>query len=583
MSPPSEKAANDRGDAGPVEGKPTNFVKEIIEADLQAGKNDGRLITRFPPEPNGYLHVGHAKSICLNFGLAKLAHDGVCNLRFDDTNPDAESPEYVDSIKTDVKWLGFDWGEREYYASDYFERLYELAVQLIDKGLAYVDSQNGDEIRDNRGNYHRPGVNSPYRDRTPEENRALLEQMRSGALDEGQAVLRAKIDMAHEDVKLRDPLMYRIRKTAHHRTGNEWCIYPLYDWAHGQSDAIEGVTHSVCTLEFVNHRNLYHWFLDHLDGLASHPQQIEFGRLNLSFTVLSKRKLNLLVTEGHVDGWDDPRMPTLAGMRRRGIPPTAIRKFCDRVGVSKNDGVVDVTLFEHEIREELNRTARRCMAVLKPLKIVLENFPEGRVDWLDCPYSPEDDSLGSRKVPFTRELYVERDDFMMEPVKKWHRLAPGKEVRLRYAALVTCTEVIEENGEVVELRCHWDDKSERGNAHDGRKVRGTLHWVSAEHALDATVRLYDRLFSAPNPNDVEDGETFLKHLNPGSMEVIEGAKLEPAIAEATSEETVQFERLGYFVRDPSPQADPPVFNRTIALRDSWAKIAKKLAGGAAKG
>ncbi len=570
-----------KGGEAPVEDKPTNFVKDLVLADLQAGKHGGRLVTRFPPEPNGYLHVGHAKSVCLNFGLAKLSPEGVCNLRFDDTNPDAESPEYVESIKRDVAWLGFAWGEREYYASDYFEKLYELALQLIDKGLAYVDSQNGEQIRENRGNYHRPGLDSPYRDRTPEENRALFEKMRKGELKEGEAVLRAKIDMAHEDVKLRDPLMYRIRNTAHHRTGTAWKIYPLYDWAHGQSDAIEGVTHSVCTLEFVNHRNLYHWFLDNLDGLPTHPQQIEFGRLNLSFTVLSKRKLNLLVTEGHVDGWDDPRMPTLAGMRRRGIPPAAIRKFCDRIGVSKNDGVVDVTLFEYEIREELNRTAKRCMAVLKPLKIVLENFPEGRVDWIDCPYSPEDESLGTRKVPFTRELYVERDDFMMQPVKKWHRLGPGKEVRLRYAALITCKEVIEKDGEVVELRCHWDDKSERGNAHDGRKVRGTLHWVSAEHAIDATVRQYDRLFTVENPNDIDDeaGETFLKHLNPDSLETVEGAKLEPALAEATTDETVQFERLGYFVLDPSSTGDQRYFNRTIALRDSWAKIAKKLAAG----
>jgi glutaminyl-tRNA synthetase len=553
---------------------PGRFIDEIVERDLEAGAYHRPLMTRFPPEPNGYLHIGHAKSICLNFGLATLHPDGRCNLRFDDTNPEREDTEYVESIKTDVRWLGFDWGEREYFASDYFEKLYEYAEELIRDGKAYVDSQSPDDIRQNRGDYHRPGKASPFRDRTPEENLGLLRRMREGEFDDGAHVLRAKGDMASKDVKMRDPVMYRIRKVAHHRTGTAWSIYPMYDWAHGLSDAIEGVTHSICTLEFQNHRPLYEWFLAQV-GIEEPPKQIEFARLNLTYTVLSKRKLAELVAGGHVSGWDDPRMPTLAGMRRRGIPPEAIRAFCERIGVARKDGVVDVSLLEHEIRERLNATSPRVMGVLRPLKVVITNFAEGEVEHFEAAYDPEDASKGSRRVPFTRELYIERDDFMEVPRKKWFRLAPGAEVRLRNACLITCEEVVKDDaGEVVELRCTWDPASRGGSAPDGRKVKGTLHWVSAEHAIDAEVRLYDRLFDAENPTDEAHGGSYLDRLNPASLEVLTGAKLEPSLASAKPGERYQFERLGYFCLDAIREGKP-VWNRPNPLKDGGAKIAQR--------
>ncbi len=560
--------------AGEDEG-PGRFIDEIVEKDLAEGVYHRPLMTRFPPEPNGYLHIGHAKSICLNFGIAALHPDGRCNLRFDDTNPETEETEYVESIKADVRWLGFDWGDREYYASNYFEKLYDFAEKLIRDGKAYVDGQSQEQIRENRGDYHRPGKNSPDRDRSAEENLDLFRRMRAGEFDEGRYVLRAKGDMASRDVKMRDPLMYRIRKVPHHRTGTKWCIYPMYDWAHGLSDAIEGVTHSICTLEFQNHRPLYEWFLA-AAGIEEPPKQIEFARLNLTYTVLSKRKLSELVSGAHVEGWDDPRMPTLAGLRRRGVPPEAIRSFCDRIGVARKDGVVDVGLLEYEIRERLNATAPRVMGVLRPLKVVITNFPEGEALELDAPYDPEDPSKGSRKVPLTREIYIERDDFMEVPMKKWFRLAPGAEVRLRSACLITCDEVVKDAaGEVVELRCTWDPESRGGSSPDGRKVKGTIHWVSAERALDADVRLYDRLFSAENPGERE-GSSYLDDLNPDSLTVLRDAKLEPSLANAKPGERYQFERLGYFCADTKDTRDGrPVWNRTITLKDSWAKIAQR--------
>ena len=573
-SPRPDARAAKQGDARQDEGQPGNFVAEIVEADLARGATGDRLMTRFPPEPNGYLHIGHAKSIVLNFGLATLAPEGVCNLRFDDTNPETESTEYVESIQADVRWLGYDWGDRLYYASDYFPQLYAWAEKLVEKGLAYVDTRDEETIRATRGDFHTPGEDSPHRDRSVEENLKLLRAMKAGELEEGAAVLRAKIDMKSKDLKLRDPLMYRIKKVPHHRTGDEWCIYPMYDWAHGQSDAIEGVTHSVCTLEFINHHALYDWFLEALE-IPEPPKQIEFGRLNLTYTVLSKRKLQQLVSEGHVAGWDDPRMPTLAGMRRRGFTPEAIVRFCERIGVSKNDGVVDVGLLEHELREHLNATSRRIMGVLDPIKLVLTNYPEDQEDWFELENIPKQPEAGTRKVPFSKVLWVERDDFMKEAPKKWWRLAPGKEVRLRGAALVTCDEVIEDaEGNVVELRCTWDPESRGGTPADGRKVRGTIHWVSAKHAVDAEVRLYDRLFAAENPSSGEGG--FLDHLNPKSLEVREGCKLEATARGMAPGTRVQLERLGYFVVDADSTDAAPVFNRTITLKDSWAKIAKKL-------
>ncbi len=555
------------GDEGPG-----NFVAELVREDLAAGRVS-EVRTRFPPEPNGYLHVGHAKSIVLNFGLA-AEFGGTCNLRFDDTNPEAEDVEYVDSIKEDIRWLGYSW-DAELYASDYFEQLHAWAVQMIEAGKAYVDSRSIDEIRATRGDFHKPGVNSPYRDRTVDENLALFAQMRAGELEEGAHVLRAKIDMQSRDLKLRDPLMYRIRKVAHHRTGDAWCIYPMYDWAHGQSDAIEGITHSVCTLEFQNHRGLYDWFLKTV-GADPAPKQIEFARLNLAYTVLSKRRLLQLVKEKHVRGWDDPRMPTIAGMRRRGYPPEALVKFCERVGVSKNDGIVDITLFEHTLREDLNARCPRYMGVIDPLKVVIENLEEGVVHEVDAPLSPDDASVGSRKVALTREVWVERDDFMEEAPKKWFRMAPGKEVRLRYGCLVTVKDVIkDDDGHVVELRCTWDPGSLGGDAPDGRKVRGTIHWVSAARAVEAEVRLYDRLFTVEDPMDVPEGGDFLDALNPDSLVLQKSAKLEAALAGHPAGTRVQLERIGYFCFDPDETEARPVLNRTIALRDSWAKIAKK--------
>lgn len=554
------------------EGQPGNFVADRVRADLESGTKGGRVVTRFPPEPNGYLHIGHAKSICLNFGLAALSPEGRCHLRFDDTNPEVESPEYVEAIRRDIQWLGFDWGEHEYYASDYFDQLYAWAEQLVEKGLAYVDSRPLEAIRETRGDFHRPGENSPFRDRSVEENLELLRKMKAGELEEGSAVLRAKIDMQSKDLKLRDPLMYRIKKVTHHRTGDTWSIYPMYDWAHGQSDAIEGVTYSVCSLEFVNHRPLYNWFLKALE-IEQPPEQIEFGRLNLSYTVLSKRKLLQLVEEKHVAGWDDPRMPTIAGMRRRGFTPEAIRAFADRIGVSKNDGVVDVGHLEYAIREDLNETSFRKMGVLKPLELEITNWPEGKVYEAELDNIPKNDEAGTRKVPFSGRVFVEQEDFMEDAPKKWWRLAPGKEVRLRGAALITVNEVVKNDaGEVVKLQCTWDPESEGGNAADGRKVKGTVHWVSADHAVDAEVRLYDRLFAEDDPSDL------LESLNPDSLEVLTGCKLEPGIADLPPESRIQLERTGYFVTDARDHVpgEKVVLNRTIPLKDSWAKLAKKM-------
>ncbi len=550
---------------------PTNFIREIIQADLEAGRYD-RVVTRFPPEPNGYLHIGHAKSICLNFGLAE-AFGGRCNLRMDDTNPSKEDAEYERAIREDVRWLGFDWGEQVYYASDYFEQLYAWAVQLIRDGKAYVDDLSADEIRAYRGTLTEPGRESPYRDRPVAENLELFERMRSGEFPDGAKVLRARIDMASGNLNLRDPVMYRILHATHHRTGDRWCIYPMYDFAHGQSDAIEGVTHSVCTLEFEDHRPLYDWFCKALG--IHHPRQIEFARLNLSYTVMSKRKLLQLVEEGRVAGWDDPRMPTISGLRRRGYTPEAIREFCARIGVAKKDSTVDLALLEHCLREDLNRRAPRRMAVLRPLKVVIENYPEGQTETFDAVNNPEDPSAGTRPVPFSRELYLERDDFMEDPPKKFFRLAPGREVRLRYAYFIRCVGVVKDaDGRVVELRCTYDPATRGGDAPDGRKVKATLHWVSAAHAVEAEVRLYDRLFSHPNPDRAGEG-SFLDHLNPDSLEVLRGCRLEPCLAGARAGDRVQFERLGYFCADPDTADGRPVFNRTVTLRDAWAKLRKK--------
>jgi len=558
----------------------SNFIKHIIDEDLKAGKNDGRVHTRFPPEPNGYLHIGHAKSICLNFGLAD-AYNGLCNLRYDDTDPSKESIEYVDSIKEDVHWMGFDWEDREYYASDYFEQLFEYAVQLIKAGKAYVDSLSAQEIREYRGTLTAPGKNSPYRERSIAENLDLFERMRAGEFKDGAHVLRARIDMASPNIIMRDPTLYRIRHVSHYRTGKMWCIYPMYDFTHCLSDSIEGITHSNCTLEFESNRQLYDWVLDNLE--VFHPRQIEFARLNLSFTVLSKRKLIRLVEEGHVDGWDDPRLPTIAGVRRRGYPPEALRNFCDRIGVAKADSMVDMALLEYCVRENLNKTAPRVMAVLHPLKVIIDNYPADDEDELEAINNPEDPTAGTRKVPFSRELYIERDDFMEDPPKKFFRLAPGQEVRLRYAYLITCVDVVKDpgTGEVTELHCTYDPATRGGDAPDGRKVKGTLHWVSARHAVDAQVRLYDHLFTKENPNELEEGKDFTAYLNPGSLEVLNGCKLEPSLANAAPASRCQFERLGYFCvdsKDSSPES--LVFNRTVTLRDTWAKIlkAQKTAG-----
>jgi glutaminyl-tRNA synthetase len=554
----------------------THFIEDIIEEDLKTNKYGGRVHTRFPPEPNGYLHIGHTKSICLNFGLAEQ-YGGLCNLRFDDTNPIKEEQEYIDSIKEDIRWLGFDWEEREYYASDYFDQLYEYAIQLIKKGLAYVDSLSTEEIREYRGTLTEPGKNSPYRNRSVEENLDLFEKMRAGEFKEGAHVLRAKIDMSSGNLNMRDPVMYRILHASHHRTGDKWCIYPMYDWAHGQSDAIEGITHSLCTLEFEDHRPLYDWFLEKLE--IYHPQQIEFARLNISHTVLSKRKLLKLVEEKHVAGWDDPRMPTVSGLRRRGYTPESLRDFADRIGVAKANSTVDIALLEHCLREDLNRRAQRVMGVLDPLRVVITNYPEDQVEEMDAVNNPEDASAGTRKVPFSRVIYIEREDFREDPPKKFYRLAPGREVRLMHAYFITCQEVVkeEQTGEVVELRATYDPASRGGSSPDGRRVKGTLHWVSAEQALDAEVRMYNHLFLKADPEDVAEGESFLDNLNPGSLEFVP-AKVEPGLAGAAPGSRYQFMRQGYFCVDPDSTTDRLIFNQTVGLRDTWAKIEKKQQG-----
>jgi len=548
----------------------TDFIRDIVRADNETGRHGGRVATRFPPEPNGYLHLGHAKSICLNFGVAR-DFGGHCNLRFDDTNPVTEDTEYVDSIQEDVRWLGFECHDRPYYASDYFEKLYECGEDLIRQGLAYVDDLTPDEIREYRGTLKEPGRNSPWRDRSADENLDLFRRMRAGEFPDGSRVLRAKIDMGSPNINMRDPILYRIRRAHHHRTGDAWCIYPMYDYAHPISDALERITHSLCTLEFEDHRPLYDWLVDNLT-LPGKPQQIEFARLNLTYTVMSKRKLLQLVSEKHVSGWDDPRMPTLSGIRRRGFPPAAIRRFADEIGVAKRENVVDVGLLEFFVREELNRTAPRAMAVLRPLKVVLENYPDGHTEEMDVVNNPEDPSAGTRKVPFGRVLYIEQDDFREDPPKKFFRLAPGREVRLRNVYLITCQSAVRnETGEIVELRCTYDPATRGGDAPDGRKVKATLHWVSAAHAVDAEVRLYDRLFNHESPGTGD--ADFLTQINPAALEIVRGAKLEPSLATAAPGTRYQFERLGYFCADPDTSTDSPVFNRTVGLKDSWAKVA----------
>ena len=549
-----------------------DFIRELIDEDLSSGKHDS-TVTRFPPEPNGYLHIGHAKSICLNFGIAE-EYGGRCHLRFDDTNPTKEDIEYVDSIKEDIKWLGFDWGDHLYFASDYFEKLHEWAVHLIEEGKAYVDDQNAEEIRKGRGDLKNPGVDSPYRDRLVEENIDLFRRMKEGEFGEGEKVLRARIDMAHPNLNMRDPVIYRIVHAEHHRTGDTWCIYPMYDFTHGQSDALEYITHSLCTLEFENHRPLYDWFLDNLP-VPSRPRQIEFGRLNLNYTVMSKRKLLQLVDEGMVSGWDDPRMPTISGIRRRGYPAEAIREFCKTIGITKFKGTNDISLLESAVRDVLNRDANRYMAVLNPIKLVITNYPEDKEEEFDAVINPEQPELGTRKVPFSRELYIERDDFMEDPPKKFFRLAPGKEVRFRSAYFIRCDEVVkDDDGNIVELRCTYDPETRGGqNPPDGRKVKATIHWVSAKHAVDAEVRVYDRLFANESPDSGEGN--FLDHLNQDSLAVLKNAKLEPNLAGLETGTVVQFERLGYFCVDSDSEEDKLVFNRTVPLRDSWAKAQKK--------
>jgi glutaminyl-tRNA synthetase len=549
-----------------------HFIQQIVTEDNQSGRFGGRVHTRFPPEPNGYLHIGHAKSICLNFGLA-AEFGGKCNLRFDDTNPTKEEVEYVESIMEDVRWLGFDWEDRLFYASDYFQQLYDWAEQLIKAGKAYVDDLTAEQIREYRGTLTRPGKESPYRNRSVEENLDLFHRMRAGEFPDGSRTLRTKIDVAHPNLNMRDPVMYRILHAEHHRTGNQWCIYPMYDWAHGQSDSIECITHSICTLEFENHRPLYDWYVEQL-GIYR-PQQIEFARLNLNYTVLSKRRLIELVREGHVKGWDDPRMPTVSGLRRRGYTPEAIRAFCARIGVSKFNGIIDVSWLEDSLREDLNRRAARVMGVLRPLRVVIENYPEGQTENLEAVNNPEDPSAGTRQVPFARVLYVERDDFMEFPPKDYHRLTPGREVRLRYAYFIKCERVVkdEKTGEVIELRCTYDPATRGGNAPDGRKVKGTIHWVAADRAVPAEVRLYDHLFDKPDPDDVPEGKSYLDNLNPNSLVTVTGW-VEPSLAKAAPGSRYQFERLGYFCVDKDSAPGALVFNRAVTLRDTWAKIEK---------
>jgi len=551
----------------------TDFIREIINDDLRISKYGGRVQTRFPPEPNGYLHIGHAKSICLNFGIASQ-YNGLCNLRFDDTNPSKEEVEYVESIKEDVRWLGFDWEDREFYASDYFDKLYEYALQLIKKDKAYVDDLSADEIRETRGTLTEPGKESLYRNRTVEDNLDLFERMRKGEFPDGSRVLRAKIDMSSGNLNMRDPVMYRILHSTHHRTGDKWCIYPMYDWAHGQSDSIEGITHSICTLEFEDHRPLYDWYIEQLN--IHHPQQIEFARLNLSHTVLSKRKLLQLVNEGYVNGWNDPRMPTISGFRRRGYTPEAIRDFCDRIGVAKRDSIVDIALLEHCLREDLNKRAPRVMAVLRPLKVIIDNYPEDKTEELEAINNPEDASMGTRKLPFSRMLYIERDDFREVPPTNYFRLAPGREVRLKHAYIIKCERVIkdEKSGEVIELHCSYDPETKSGEPKADRKVKATLHWVSSAHALEAEVRLFDHLFLIPDPDEVPEGQDFKANLNPKSMDVLTSCKLEPGLKNTKPGNKYQFLRLGYFCVDSDSTEKKLVFNRTVTLQDTWAKIEK---------
>lgn len=564
-----------------VEGEeavPANFIQTIITEDLKQGKNNGRVHTRFPPEPNGYLHIGHAKSICLNFGLAET-NNGICNLRFDDTNPSKEEMEYVKSIQEDVRWLGFDWEDRMYFASDYFEHLYQFAIQLIKDGKAYVCDLTPEEIRAYRGTLTEAGKESPYRNRSVEENLDLFQRMRAGEFPDGSRVLRAKIDMASPNLNMRDPVIYRILRAHHHRTGDDWCIYPMYDFAHPLSDALENITHSICTLEFADHRPLYDWFLDNVDyqvveGVEGRPQQIEFARLNLSYTVMSKRKLRELVEQGYVNGWDDPRMPTISGLRRRGYTPESLRDFAERIGVAKRDSMVDIAFLEHCVREDLNVRAPRVMGVLRPLKIVIDNYPAGQVEWLETENNPEKPEMGTRKLPFTRVLYIEQEDFMEDPPRKFFRLSPGNEVRLKSAYIIKCEEVIkdEQSGEIIELRCSYDPESKSGGATAGRKVKGTLHWVSAEHAIPAEVRLYDHLFTTENPDEAED---YKDCLHPNSLERLTECMLEPGLAEARMEDRFQFLRQGYFCLDPDSTKEKLVFNRIVSLRDTWAKMQKK--------
>jgi len=554
--------------------KPKDFIHQIIDEHNRTGRFGGRVHTRFPPEPNGYLHIGHAKAICIDFGIAE-EYGGLCNLRFDDTNPTKEEVEYVESIKEDIRWLGFDWGDREYYASDYFEKLYEFAIILIKKGKAYVCDCSPDEVREMRGTLTEPGRECSHRNRSIEENLELFERMRAGEFPDGSKTLRAKIDMKHGNLNMRDPIMYRILHSTHHRTGDKWCIYPTYDWAHGQSDSIEGITHSLCTLEFEDHRPLYDWFLDELG--IHHPQQIEFARLNLNYTVLSKRKLLQLVEGGYVSGWDDPRMPTISGLRRRGYTPEAIRIFCDVIGVAKNNTVVDIALLEHCLRDDLNKRAPRRMVVLRPLKVVIDNYPDGQVEELDAINNPEDMGMGTRKIPFSKVLYIEQDDFREDPPKEFYRLAPGREVRLRYAYFVKCVDVVKDDkGNIVELHCTYDPKTRGGDAPDGRKVKSTLHWVCAEHCINAEVRLYDRLFKTADP---DEGGNFLANLNLNSLQILKNCKLEPSLKNVKVGEIFQFERLGYFCVDKDSTPDKLIFNRSVTLKDTWAKIEARLKGG----
>ncbi len=565
-------AQEDRGTS-----RSQDFIRAIVQADLEAGKNGGRVHTRFPPEPNGYLHIGHAKSIVLNFGIA-AEYGGLCNLRFDDTNPSKEEVEYVESIREDVRWLGYEWDDREFYASDYFQKLYEYALDLIAQGEAYVDSLSADEIREHRGTLTEPGRDSPYRDRPVAENLDLFRRMAAGEFADGAHVLRARIDMASPNINLRDPTIYRIRHISHHRTGDSWCIYPMYDFTHCLSDALEGITHSICTLEFENNRPLYDWFLDQLE-VPCHPQQIEFARLNLTRTIMSKRKLLRLVQEGHVRGWDDPRMPTISGLRRRGYTPQAIRAFCEHIGVSKVNSTVDIALLEYFLREDLNRRAPRVMAVLNPVKAIIDNYPEGKVEEVEAVNNPEDPEAGSRLLPFGRELYIEREDFMEDPPRKFYRLAPGREVRLKHAYYITCERVVRDpaSGQIAELHCRYDPATRGGWSSDGRMVKGTLHWVSAPHCLEAEVRQYDHLFARDDPEECAPGEDFIANLNAASLEVLQGCRVEPSLASARPGERFQFLRQGYFCLDPDSTPGRPVFNRTVTLKDSWARIARKLA------